>query len=44
MVLEFKDDILAMLKQNQIDKLETIEDVLKFGNLFVNNGLLRGFK
>jgi len=33
-----------MLKLNSIDKLETIEDVLKFGNMFVNNGLLRGFK
>lgn len=33
-----------MLKVNTIEKLETIEDVLKFGNMFVNNGLLRGFK
>ena len=44
MVIELKDDILPMCKINKIEKLETIEDVLKFGNLFVNNNLLRGFK
>jgi len=44
MVLEYKEDIIKMLKINKIEKLETVEDVLKFGNLYVNNGLLKGFK